>query len=552
MRAAERPPGPAPDVMICEATYGVQAHEPQAERERRFTSRVHEIVQRGGRCLLPVFALGKAHELLLILDEYWEKHPELRSVPIYYASSLTKKCLTIYSTYLHMMGTGSDGASASITSSNIFRHVTSLRGAAAGQAASLPGPCVVMASPGMLQSGLSRDLLEAWCGDARNGLILTGYSVEGTLAKSLLQGEPTEISSLSTKRALPFRMAVESISFSAHVDFIQNAHFIEELSPRHLVLVHGEYNEMMRLRNALQHKYDAEAEHKSGDIAASAATTVHTPRNCEALEIAFGERRVARVAGSLAAALHAAGVADVASNGEDIANATPTSPKPMSLPSVDAVALLDRGWELTIAAPEDLAAHSSGMLRQGSASGAVRVTSSAPWALVHEQVLVNFSFLQVVQLVGAANVRSSTVDGMLSLLQGEITLVAEDGGLSLLVSWRSSSPLVEMMADALVAMLTAVEGTPASISTCCSATKKDHIHGSEKGHTDHDHGPDAGCYRTSDAIGELLANYYEEVQRVSDGWEIIVAEKQEKAPYHLRITSGTQSPIVVGFIFQSA
>ena len=45
------------------------------------------------------------------------------------------------------------------------------------------GPCVMMASPGMLQSGISRELFETWCTDPRNGVIIPGYSVEGTLAK---------------------------------------------------------------------------------------------------------------------------------------------------------------------------------------------------------------------------------------------------------------------------------------------------------------------------------------------------------------------------------
>lgn len=95
------------------------------------TELVHTIVRRGGRCLLPVFALGRAQELLLILgpfafslsisvvarsptqshsqrvhacaDEYWEAHPELHKVPIYYASSLAKKCMTVYQTYINMM-----------------------------------------------------------------------------------------------------------------------------------------------------------------------------------------------------------------------------------------------------------------------------------------------------------------------------------------------------------------------------------------------------------------------------------------------------------------
>jgi len=45
------------------------------------------------------------------------------------------------------------------------------------------GPSVVLASPGMMQSGLSRELFESWCTDKRNGVIIAGYCVEGTLAK---------------------------------------------------------------------------------------------------------------------------------------------------------------------------------------------------------------------------------------------------------------------------------------------------------------------------------------------------------------------------------
>ena len=44
-------------------------------------------------------------------------------------------------------------------------------------------PCVLLASPCMLQSGMSRELLELWAPDNRNGLIVTGYSVEGTMAR---------------------------------------------------------------------------------------------------------------------------------------------------------------------------------------------------------------------------------------------------------------------------------------------------------------------------------------------------------------------------------
>ena len=91
------------DILIIESTFGVQTLRPIRDRERMFTQHIHEIVQRGGKVLIPVFALGRAQELLLIIDEYWENHPNLQHVPIYYASQLAKKCLQIYNTYMNML-----------------------------------------------------------------------------------------------------------------------------------------------------------------------------------------------------------------------------------------------------------------------------------------------------------------------------------------------------------------------------------------------------------------------------------------------------------------
>ena len=71
---AEIPPV-RPDVLIVESTYGVQSLEAREDKELRFTNLVHSIIRRGGHVLLPSFALGRAQELLLILDEYWKKTP---------------------------------------------------------------------------------------------------------------------------------------------------------------------------------------------------------------------------------------------------------------------------------------------------------------------------------------------------------------------------------------------------------------------------------------------------------------------------------------------
>ncbi|XP_034114529.2 cleavage and polyadenylation specificity factor 73 [Drosophila albomicans] len=285
LMAAEVPPK-KPDVLITESTYGTHIHEKREDRESRFTSLVQKIVMQGGRCLIPVFALGRAQELLLILDEFWSQNPDLHEIPIYYASSLAKKCMAVYQTYINAMN---DRIRRQIAVNNpfVFRHISNLKGIDHFDDI---GPCVIMASPGMMQSGLSRELFESWCTDPKNGVIIAGYCVEGTLAKTILS-EPEEITTLSGQK-LPLNMSVDYISFSAHTDYQQTSEFIRMLRPNHVVLVHGEQNEMSRLKLALQREYEADA---STDI------KFYNPRNTHAVDLYFRGEKTAKMMGHLAA-----------------------------------------------------------------------------------------------------------------------------------------------------------------------------------------------------------------------------------------------------------
>ncbi|KRH93732.1 putative beta-lactamase fold-containing exonuclease [Pseudoloma neurophilia] len=242
------------DVLICESTYGVQCHLPRDEREKRFTSIISDIVLRGGKCLLPVFALGRAQELLLILEDYWERNQKLQKIPIYYASALATRCLSVYQAYAHMMKINISKDAFS------FKHIKNLKNM---EDHLIKNACVVMASPGMLQNGLSRELFEMWCEDPKNGTVIAGYSVQGTLAKEILN-EPKEIISLAGNK-LKLNMKVDYVSFSAHVDFVQNSTFIEKCRPKTVMLVHGEANEMGRLKTAIENNYQVETM-KNGEM----------------------------------------------------------------------------------------------------------------------------------------------------------------------------------------------------------------------------------------------------------------------------------------------
>lgn len=256
---AEVPKNVKVDVLITESTYGVSAHIPRVEREASLMKSITQILNRGGRALLPVFALGRAQELLLILDEYWSKHPEYQKIPIYYASNLARKCMVVYQTYIgamndnikrlfrERMAEAEASGSSDVTRGGPwdFRHIRSLKSLDRFEDI---GGCVMLASPGMMQSGVSRELLERWAPDNKNGVVITGYSVEGTMAKLIVR-EPETIPAIMGNRnnaaapgknklmgkdgdqvMIPRRCSVQEYSFAAHVDGQENREFIEEVN----------------------------------------------------------------------------------------------------------------------------------------------------------------------------------------------------------------------------------------------------------------------------------------------------------------------------------
>lgn len=294
-------PSPPPHVLIVEATYGVSRHVPRHEREARFLAKVREILARGGRVLLPVVALGRAQELLLILEEHWAANPRLAaSVTIYQASGLARRAMGVYQTYIEMMN---DAIKNAFAAGNpfVFRHVRHLRSPAELDDC---GACVVLATPSMLQSGLSRDLFDAWCEDSRNGVVIADFAVAGTLAREILSAPETVVS--RSGQRLHLRCSVDAISFSAHADYDQTAEFVDALAPPDVVLVHGEATEMLRLKRALEARAAAAAAAAAGNDAKSSATAapplrrVFAPKVGQPVHVRHAASHVARIVGGLA------------------------------------------------------------------------------------------------------------------------------------------------------------------------------------------------------------------------------------------------------------
>ncbi|KAI3509327.1 hypothetical protein L1887_24530 [Cichorium endivia] len=410
LRAAELPQF-SPDICIIESTYGVQLHQPRHIREKRFTDVIHTTVSQGGRVLIPAFALGRAQELLLILDEYWSNHPELHNVPIYYASPLAKRCMAVYQTYINSMN---ERIRTQFANSNPFdfKHISPLKSI---DEFNDVGPSVVMASPGSLQSGLSRQLFDKWCAEKKNACVIPGYVIEGTLAKMIIN-EPKEVTLMNGLTA-PLNMQVHYISFSAHADCAQTSTFLEELMPPNIILVHGEANEMGRLKQKLV-SFFAERNIK-----------IFTPKNCQSVEMQFNSEKMAKTIGKLA------------------------EREPESGENVSGV-LVRKGFSYQIISPDDL--HVFSQLSTANITQRITIPYSGAFGVIKHRLKQIYESVEgsesVIPTESESGIPAESESGIPTLVvHGKVT-VRRESERHLAVEWVAD-PIGDMVSDSVVALV---------------------------------------------------------------------------------------------------
>lgn len=226
-----------PDLLITESTYCTLIRGSKRAREREFLRRVHETVSKGGKVLLPVFALGRAQEVMLLIDAYWERM-ELR-VPVYYSKGLVTKANSVYTNFISWMN---ESMKETFTQRPLFdfRHITQLDRATMNLDS--PGPMVLFATPGMLHTGLSLEVFRKWGENEANLVIFPGYCAPGTIGAKVLDGEKKI--AFESGGSMEVRCDVTSLSFSAHVDAKGIIQLIKTIEPRNVLLVHGERYKM--------------------------------------------------------------------------------------------------------------------------------------------------------------------------------------------------------------------------------------------------------------------------------------------------------------------
>jgi metallo-beta-lactamase family protein len=238
IRDPEPPSGPV-DTLIVESTYADRDHETVPGAEEKLAEAVRRTAARGGRLLIPAFALGRVQEIVYGLHQLWRAR-RIPEVPIYIDSPLAVETTTVFRMHPEIFDKREKlvAEGARLFDFPLVRYI---RGVAESKALNeLRVPAVIIAASGMAESGRILHHLINGIGDPRNLILFVGFQAEHTLGRRIQRGE--EVVRILGEE-YPRRAEVETIGgYSAHADRSELRAWLRGLGGpiRRAFAVHGE------------------------------------------------------------------------------------------------------------------------------------------------------------------------------------------------------------------------------------------------------------------------------------------------------------------------
>lgn len=246
---------PPTDYLICESTYGDRFHTALQEVEQQLIDIITRVAKRGGRIIIPAFALERTQEIVYYLNILWHKKaiPEL---PIFVDSPLSGNLTEVFRAHPECMD--KDVYDEFLKNGeNPFgfgrlKYTTSVEDSK--QLNELNGPMIIISASGMCEHGRILHHLKNNIENARNTVLLVGYQAAHTLGRKLQDGEKS-VNILGES----YRVKAEIITmdaFSAHADRSDLLDYITRLNAQHpikkIFLVHGEEDQGLTFADYLK------------------------------------------------------------------------------------------------------------------------------------------------------------------------------------------------------------------------------------------------------------------------------------------------------------
>lgn len=241
------------DILICECTYGNRLHPPSGDLRFALHRILEETISRGGRLIIPAFALGRTQQILYFLNELSQKDL-LPQVPIYVDSPLSSRLTPVYSRHPEILD---EEARMWLRLDDDLFDFPGLRFIESQQESmSLnyrKGPFVVISASGMCENGRVVHHLKHAVANERNTILIIGWQAPHTLGRRLVERQPAV---RIFDREYPLRARVEVLNgLSGHADASDFKWWFEQLARVRGIgrafLVHGEADSARALATVL-------------------------------------------------------------------------------------------------------------------------------------------------------------------------------------------------------------------------------------------------------------------------------------------------------------
>ena len=236
-----------PDVLMTETTYGDKVRQTKRIREREFLKKIEETLSKGGKVLIPIFALGRAQELCILIDTYWRRTNN--KAPIFFIGPMAQKVNFYYKLFQNWMN---PAVKSVFTQRNVFDFKFVQQSDKSLTVKEVP--MVIFATPGMLHGGFSLNMFRKIAPEAKNCVIIPGYCSPGTVGNKILNGEKKiEVDG----ETIEVKCEVYYMSFSAHADQKGLLQLVNNITPKNLMLIHGDFEAMKKFKETCQSQIHA-------------------------------------------------------------------------------------------------------------------------------------------------------------------------------------------------------------------------------------------------------------------------------------------------------
>ncbi len=256
-----RDPEPLPpvDYLILESTYGNRVHEPIQSASAKLAEVVKRTYGRGGKMIVPAFAVGRTQQLVLMLHELTQANA-IPKFPIFVDSPLAVNVTDVFRKHPELYDEEAGKFLANHGDPFGFQLLTYVRDVNQSKALNdLRGPFMVISASGMCEGGRVLHHLKNNVGDPRNTILLTGYQAEYTLGRK--DPGAARGSAYLRRYDVPLRAEVQELdALSGHADRDEMLAWMKPIASglKKVFLVHGEPEQQTAFIAAIRERYGLE------------------------------------------------------------------------------------------------------------------------------------------------------------------------------------------------------------------------------------------------------------------------------------------------------